>query len=103
MCDVVTCMSNRSVRFVALYRPCPRPIYPAHKFVGPAMYHAHAACPYRQGPSVARDRCERGHWHIGIARRASLLGVPMRPGRAVECFGTPRAGIEPGGGVGVCT
>ena len=80
MCDVVTCMSNRSVRFVGLYRPYPRPIYPAHKFVGPAMYHGYAARPYRQGSSVARDRRERELGHMGMARRASLLGVAMRPG-----------------------
>ena len=67
MCDVVTCMSNRSVRFVGLYRPYPRPIYPAHKFVGAALYHAHAAGPYRQGLTLTRDRLERGHWHMGMA------------------------------------
>lgn len=62
------------------------------------MYHGYVACPYRQGFTLTRDRCERGHWHMGIARRASLLGVAMRLGRAVECFGTPLPGIEPGGG-----
>lgn len=71
--------------------------------MGAALYHGYAAWPYRQGSSVARDGCELQLWHMGMARRASLLGVAMRPGRAVECFGTPRAGIEPGGGVGVCT
>lgn len=60
MCDVVTCMSNWSVRFVALYRPCPRPIYPASKYRGAAMYHGYAACPYRQAARLTRDGLERG-------------------------------------------
>ena len=67
------------------------------------MYPGYAAGPYRQAFGGARDRLARGAWHMGMARRAGLLGVAMRPGRAVKCFGTPRAGIEPGGGVGVCT
>ena len=67
------------------------------------MYHGYAAGPYRQAFSVARARLARGLRHMGVARRAGLLGVAMRPGRAVKCFGTPRAGIEPGGRVGVCT
>ena len=70
---------------------------------GAAMYHGHAACPYRQGSSVARDGYELQLWHMGMARRSSLLGAVMRPGRAGDGFGMAHAGIEPGGGVVVCT
>lgn len=48
--------------------------------MGTAMYHGYVGWPYRQGPSVTRDRLERGFGHMGMARRAWLRRVDVRPG-----------------------
>jgi len=71
--------------------------------MGSAMYHAHAAGACRQGFTLARDGCERGPGCAGIARRAWLWRV-VQAGMVLLCYNvTPLPGIEPGGGVGVCT
>ena len=67
------------------------------------MYHAYAACPYRQAARMARDRLKLQLWHMGMARRVSLPGVSVRHGRAWDGCVDPLPGIEPGGGGRVCT
>jgi hypothetical protein len=44
------------------------------------MYHAHAAGAYRQATRMAHDGLERELMRMGMAGRARLLGVILRPG-----------------------